>query len=216
MDFTLEQSNHMSLYNDVETDSEGNKEMTDEDMILLGFLDSIEDTTKQVAVGHLLTSKVGGHPTCLVSNNIMDSFTGLSSSLVCEICNGSLQFLMQLDTNDMLKEATTFHVYGTMFVFMCPKMRCLQQDQHEQSKQWESEKHACRSIKVLRNQLSAPTNSTPSCLESETKKKMWLEMKFFFDKSISIHEGKENKDVNKEFRSLPKEERMLKHLEDYA
>jgi hypothetical protein len=53
-------------------------------------------------------------------------------------------------------------------------------------------------------------------LRVRNKEKIVAKMKLFFDKSISIHEGKENKDVNKEFRSLPKEERMLKHLEDYA
>jgi hypothetical protein len=36
----------MSLYNNVETDLEGSNEVIDEDMILVGFLDSIEDTTK--------------------------------------------------------------------------------------------------------------------------------------------------------------------------
>jgi pre-rRNA-processing protein TSR4 len=209
MDSTLEQSNHMSLYNNIETDSEGSKEMIDEDTVLLGFLDSIEDTAKQVVVGHLLTSKVGGHPTWLVSNNIVDSFTGSSSSLICEFCNSPLQFLMQLDTNDVFQKETTFHVYGTMFVFMCPKMRCLQQDQHEQSKQWDSEKHACRSIKVLRNQLPAPTNSTPISLES-----LWPEMKLFFYKSISICEEMENEDVNEVSSLVLGRERMQELLED--
>ncbi|XP_010268384.1 PREDICTED: programmed cell death protein 2 isoform X2 [Nelumbo nucifera] len=69
-------------------------------------------------------------------------------SRACGICGEPLQFLLQVYAPISEKEST-FH--RTLFVFMCPSMACLLQDQHEQWKR-QPEKPS-RSVKVFRCQL---------------------------------------------------------------
>lgn len=71
----MEQLNCLSLHDHVESCSEGDEEMTDDNYMMLGFLNSIEDIKKKVAEGHLFLSKVGGHPNWLVPLNNMNTST---------------------------------------------------------------------------------------------------------------------------------------------
>ncbi|KAK7303963.1 hypothetical protein RJT34_14913 [Clitoria ternatea] len=87
-------------------------------------------------------SKAGGVPAWLDPVNIP-----LGRTSVCDICEEPLQFLLQVYAP--IEKETTFH--RMLFVFMCPSMKCLLRDQHEQWKR-HPEKPS-RSVKVFRCQL---------------------------------------------------------------
>ncbi|KAI3731458.1 hypothetical protein L1987_62646 [Smallanthus sonchifolius] len=68
-------------------------------------------------------------------------------SCLCDICGQPLLFLLQVYAPLSDKESKSTFVHRTLFVFMCPSMSCLLQDQHEQPEK------GYRSIKVFRCQL---------------------------------------------------------------
>jgi len=177
---TLNQHNSNNVYNkDVESNSESDADMNDEG-IWLGFLESIEYTRKKTLEGHSIHSKVGGSPT--IASNPNNNFLYLSQT-ICGICDGPLQFLLQVfhDKDDLRGIPTQ-----ATLVFICSKMTCLQEDQHQQSKQLGE--NPSRSIKVF--QIQSPyiystlentmQKGIPNFLEDKTK--MWPEMELFIEK----------------------------------
>ncbi|XP_074567429.1 uncharacterized protein LOC141824092 [Curcuma longa] len=92
---------------------------------------------------HLFPSKTGGTPAWL---DPVEFPTGKFSR--CDFCEEPLQFLLQIYAPIPEKEST-FH--RMLYVFICPSMSCLLQDQHEQWKRREEAPR--RSIKVFRCQL---------------------------------------------------------------
>lgn len=160
--------------------SESDDDKSDEG-IWLGFLKSIEYTRKRALEGHAIFSKVGGCPT--IGLGLNNNFSYLSQT-TCGICNGPLQFLLQVfhDKDDLKKIPTQ-----ATLVFICSKMTCLQEDQHQQYKQLEENPR--RSIKALRvhsphilcsTSENEVQKGTSSGLEDETK--VWPEMELFIDK----------------------------------
>lgn len=124
---------------------------------------------------------------------------------------------MQVSDN-VLKQDPTTDAYCILLVFICPNMKCLQEDQHEQCKQLEEK--PCRSIKVVRNQLSEPTNSSCSGVVhkgilsdfmSVTEKKLWPEMELSFER-----EWIEDDVINKECNLNSTNGRVQELLKDYV
>ncbi|KAG6471207.1 hypothetical protein ZIOFF_072308 [Zingiber officinale] len=100
---------------------------------------------------HLFPSKTGGTPAWL---DPVELPTGKFSR--CDFCEEPLQFLLQANIFLFLliyapipEKESTFH--RMLYVFICPSMSCLLQDQHEQWKRREEDPR--RSIKVFRCQL---------------------------------------------------------------
>ncbi|KAF7826289.1 programmed cell death protein 2-like [Senna tora] len=87
-------------------------------------------------------SKAGGVPAWLDPLNIPSG-----RSHLCDICGEPLQFLLQVYAPT--DKESTFH--RMLFVFMCPSMKCLLRDQHEQWKRYPEK--PSRSVKVYRCQL---------------------------------------------------------------
>ncbi|KAI3783206.1 hypothetical protein L2E82_13271 [Cichorium intybus] len=107
----------------------------------LGFVEKPEHEWSLLR--HLFPSKAGGTPAWLDPINLPSG-----KSCLCDICGEPLRFLLQAYAPLSDKEST-FH--RTLFVFICPSMSCLLQDQHEQWKRHPEK--GSRSIKVFRSQL---------------------------------------------------------------
>ncbi|CAI9300313.1 unnamed protein product [Lactuca saligna] len=107
----------------------------------LGFVEKPEHEWSLLR--HLFPSKAGGTPAWLDPINLPSD-----KSYLCDICGEPLRFLLQAYAPLTDKEST-FH--RTLFVFICPSMSCLLQDQHEQWKHHPDK--GSRSIKVFRCQL---------------------------------------------------------------
>ncbi|XP_047312935.1 programmed cell death protein 2 [Impatiens glandulifera] len=118
----------------------------DEIPITLGFLEKPKNNWSLLR--QLFPSKAGGVPAWLEPINLP---SGRSS--LCDICSEPLQFLLQVYAPFSDKD---YAFHRTLFVFMCPSMTCLNQDQHEQWKRLPEK--ASRSVKVFRSQL---TRSNP-------------------------------------------------------
>ncbi|XP_050237644.1 uncharacterized protein LOC126687220 [Mercurialis annua] len=125
---------------DNDYDSEDEEEEQQEP-VTLGFLEKPKHPWSLLR--QLYPSKAGGSPAWLDPINIPSG-----RSCVCDICGNPLQFLLQVYAPISDKEST-FH--RTLFVFMCPKMSCLRNDQHEQWKK--GGEKPLRSVKVFRCQL---------------------------------------------------------------
>ncbi|WOG90293.1 hypothetical protein DCAR_0209536 [Daucus carota subsp. sativus] len=87
----------------------------------------------------------GGFPAWLDPLNLPSG-----TSINCGICGDPLQFLVQLYA-PLCEMESAFH--RALFIFMCPSMKCLLQDQHEQRKH-PSDNPSRRSVKVFRCQLA--------------------------------------------------------------
>ncbi|KAK7341801.1 hypothetical protein VNO80_24740 [Phaseolus coccineus] len=123
-------------YDDVDDDDEEEEH----EPITLGFVDKPKN--KWSLQRQYFPSKAGGVPAWLDPLNIPSG-----GSFVCDICGDPLQFLLQVYAPT--EKETAFH--RMLFVFMCPSMKCLLRDQHEQWKH-HPEKPS-RSVKVFRCQL---------------------------------------------------------------
>ncbi|KAL9296708.1 hypothetical protein ACSQ67_022604 [Phaseolus vulgaris] len=123
-------------YDDVDEDDEEEEH----EPITLGFFDKPKN--KWSLQRQYFPSKAGGVPAWLDPLNIPSG-----GSFVCDICGDPLQFLLQVYAPT--EKETAFH--RMLFVFMCPSMKCLLRDQHEQWKH-HPEKPS-RSVKVFRCQL---------------------------------------------------------------
>ncbi|WOL14070.1 programmed cell death protein 2 [Canna indica] len=123
-----------------EVDDEDEEE-EEEEYVTLGTVERAKNP--KFLLRHLFPSKSGGVPAWL---DPVDLPSGMSSR--CGFCEQPLQFLLQIYAPISEKEAT-FH--RMLYVFMCPSMSCLLQDQHEQ---WKCrDDNLRRSVKVFRYQL---------------------------------------------------------------
>ncbi|PSR94735.1 Programmed cell death protein [Actinidia chinensis var. chinensis] len=128
---------------DVMDDDDDDEEEEEEEVpVTLGFVEKPKN--RWSLLRQLFPSKAGGVPAWL---NPIDLPSGRSCH--CDICGQPLQFLLQVYAPLAEKE---FAFHRTLFVFMCPSMACLLQDQHEQWKH-QPEK-ASRSVKIFRCQLA--------------------------------------------------------------
>ncbi|WVZ15595.1 hypothetical protein V8G54_013161 [Vigna mungo] len=123
-------------YDDVDDDDEEEEH----EPITLGFVDKPKN--KWSLQRQYFPSKAGGVPAWLDPLHIPSG-----GSFVCDICGEPLQFLLQVYAPT--EQETAFH--RMLYVFMCPSMKCLLRDQHEQWKH-HPEKPS-RSVKVFRCQL---------------------------------------------------------------
>eukprot|EP00252_Welwitschia_mirabilis_P018681 TRINITY_DN4161_c0_g1_i2.p1 TRINITY_DN4161_c0_g1~~TRINITY_DN4161_c0_g1_i2.p1 ORF type:complete len:407 (+),score=80.26 TRINITY_DN4161_c0_g1_i2:424-1644(+) len=122
---------------DIVTDDEEEEEQP----VTLGFAQKPQNP--RLLERYFFPSKAGGKPAWLDPVNIPEE-----ESSRCDICGNPLQFLMQVYAPIEGKE---YAFHRTLFVFMCPSMTCLQQDQQEQRKFQSRESK--RSVKVFRCQL---------------------------------------------------------------
>ncbi|XP_057977939.1 uncharacterized protein LOC131164627 [Malania oleifera] len=144
---------------DVSDDDGGSSSSSgdDEDVpVVLGFVEKPENQWSLLRQS--FPSKAGGVPAWLDPINLPSG-----KSCVCGFCGEPLQFLLQVYAPIKDKEPT---YHRTIFVFMCPSMTCLLQDQHEQ---WKRDLgKAAQSVKVFRSQLPLcnPFYSSKSSTES--------------------------------------------------
>ncbi|CAM6032884.1 unnamed protein product [Sphagnum compactum] len=131
---------------DIVVEEEEEEEEEDDTLVGLGFVQPVEQAWK--VSRHHFPSKVGGTPAWLDPINLP-----YGKQVLCGICDNPLQFLLQVYA-PLEDQPEAFH--RTLYVFICPNMACLQQDQHHQCKQ-PAEK-PCRSIRVFRSQL--PRNNS--------------------------------------------------------
>ena len=121
-------------------------ESDDELMVTLGFVQAVDEEWKMAR--QQFPCKVGGTPAWLDPVKIPEG-----ESTQCGICSNPLQFLVQvyapIGVDDSAYREEVFH--RSVFLFVCPDMACLQQDQHHQRKK--SPEKPCRSVKVFRSQL---------------------------------------------------------------
>ncbi|KAJ7968146.1 Programmed cell death protein 2 [Quillaja saponaria] len=119
---------------DDEDDDEGQEIVDDEvedddddeeqsEPITIGFVEKPENQWSLLR--QYFPSKAGGVPAWLDPVNLPSG-----RSCACDICGESLQFLLQVYAP--MEKESAFH--RMLFVFMCPSMRCLLRDQHEQWK----------------------------------------------------------------------------------
>lgn len=125
---------------------EDDDEEEDEDeqvQVTLGFVE--KPKKRWSLLRHLFPSKAGGVPAWLDPVNLPSG-----RSRLCGICGEPLQFLLQVYAPLSEEKDSAFH--RTLFVFMCPSMTCLLQDQHEQWKRQAG--NTLRSVRVFRCQLA--------------------------------------------------------------
>ncbi|KAJ4968703.1 hypothetical protein NE237_015404 [Protea cynaroides] len=140
-------------YQEQESDDDDDDEDEDEEeqeTVTLGFVEKPKD--RHSLLRQLFPSKAGGVPAWLDPIDLPSE-----KSRVCSICGDPLQFVIQVYAPIAEKEST-FH--RTLFVFMCPSMACLLQDQHEQWKR--APNKPPRSVKVFRCQLNHSNPFYPS------------------------------------------------------
>ncbi|KAL5791880.1 hypothetical protein ACOSP7_000474 [Xanthoceras sorbifolium] len=126
---------------DDDDDDDDEEEEEEQEPVTLGFLEKPKNSRSLLR--HLFPSKTGGTPAWLDPVNLPSG-----RSCLCDICGEPLQFLLQVYAPISEKDST-FH--RTLFVFMCPSMRCLLRDQHEQWKR--PPESPSRSVKVFHCQL---------------------------------------------------------------
>ncbi|XP_057474564.1 uncharacterized protein LOC130762755 [Actinidia eriantha] len=126
----------------MDDDDEEEEEEEEQVPVTLGFVEKPKN--RWSLLRQLFPSKAGGVPAWLNPINLPSG-----RSCQCDICGQPLQFLLQVYAPLAEKE---FAFHRTLFVFMCPSMVCLLQDQHEQWKR-QPEK-ASRSVKIFRCQLA--------------------------------------------------------------
>ncbi|XP_027355046.1 programmed cell death protein 2 [Abrus precatorius] len=130
-----------TIQNDEEDqDDDYDDEDEEHELVTLGFVDKPKNQWSLLR--QYFPSKAGGVPAWLDPLNIP-----LGRTSLCDFCGDPLQFLLQVYAP--IEQETTFH--RMLFVFMCPSMKCLLRDQHEQWKR-HSEKPS-RSVKVFCCQL---------------------------------------------------------------
>ncbi|XP_017232460.1 uncharacterized protein LOC108206614 isoform X2 [Daucus carota subsp. sativus] len=135
-------NNTTNLINRMDEEDEDDEEDEEDEMaVTIGFVEKPKHDWSLLP--HLFPSKAGGFPAWLDPVNLPSG-----SSTVCGICGDPLQFLLQVYA-PLFEKKSTFH--RTLFVFMCPSMKCLLQDQHEQWKR--PSDNPSRSVKVYRCQL---------------------------------------------------------------
>ncbi|GFZ13759.1 zinc finger (MYND type) family protein [Actinidia rufa] len=105
-------------------DDDDDDEDEEEVPVTLGFVEKPKN--RWSLLRQLFPSKAGGVPAWLNPINLPSG-----RSRQCDICGQPLQFLLQVYAPLAEKE---FAFHRTLFVFMCPSMACLLQDQHEQWK----------------------------------------------------------------------------------
>ncbi|CAM6096376.1 unnamed protein product [Calypogeia fissa] len=125
-------------------DEEGNGD-DDEDAVwgvggLKGFVQRPEKPW--TILRQYFPSKVGGCPAWLDPLNLPKG-----EHMLCGICDKPLQFLLQVYASSPEDEDYAFH--RILFVFICPSLACLQQDELQQRKKGKR----LRSVKVFRCQL---------------------------------------------------------------
>ncbi|OVA13942.1 zinc finger protein [Macleaya cordata] len=134
--------NSLENFSSLQDTDDDIEEDEDEEPVTLGFVEKPKNPISLLP--HFFPSKAGGTPAWLDPVDLPSE-----KSRTCGICGEPLQFLLQVYAPISDKDST-FH--RTLFVFMCPSMACLLQDQHQQWKR-RPEKQ-CRSVKVFRCQLS--------------------------------------------------------------
>jgi pre-rRNA-processing protein TSR4 len=146
----------------VESDGE-EAESDDELMVTLGFAQPVEQPWKMSR--QQFPCKIGGAPAWLDPVKIPEG-----ENTQCGICGNPLQFLVQvyapIGVDDAVYRDEVFH--RSLFLFVCPDMACLQQDQHHQRKK--GNEKPCRSVKVFRSQLPRTNrfySYEPPSVESE-------------------------------------------------
>ncbi|XP_078159261.1 uncharacterized protein LOC144554787 isoform X2 [Carex rostrata] len=134
----MKQDEDVQIENSDEFDEEDDEEEVE---VKLGFVE--KPTNPRLLLRHFFPCKAGGFPAWLDPVNLP-----LDKSRICGFCGELLQFVLQIYAPIDDKEST-FH--RTLYVFMCPSMKCLHSDQHEQ---WRYKQGTpSRSVKVFRCQL---------------------------------------------------------------
>ncbi|XP_042518966.1 programmed cell death protein 2 isoform X2 [Macadamia integrifolia] len=136
-----ENDQEQELDDDDEEDEDEDEDEEEKEPVTLGFVEKPKGPHSLLR--QLFPSKAGGVPSWLDPLDLPSE-----KSRVCGICGDPLQFVLQVYAPIAEKEST-FH--RTLFVFMCPSMACLLQDQHEQWKR--APDKPARSVKVFRCQL---------------------------------------------------------------
>ncbi|KAF8116537.1 hypothetical protein N665_0017s0090 [Sinapis alba] len=124
-----------------EFDDDEDDDEEDEEPVILGFVESPKFPWSSLR--QLFPNLAGGVPAWLDPVNLPSG-----KSILCDLCEEPLQFVLQLYAPLTDKESA-FH--RTLFLFMCPSMSCLLRDQHEQWKR--APEKPMRSVKVFRCQL---------------------------------------------------------------
>ncbi|KAK3016253.1 hypothetical protein RJ639_006084, partial [Escallonia herrerae] len=110
---------------DIYEDDDDGDDAEDEQLpVTLGFAEKPKN--RWSLLRQLFPSKAGGVPAWLDPLNLPSG-----RSRMCDFCGEPLQFLLQVYA-PLSEKDSTFH--RTLFVFMCPSMKCLLKDQHEQWK----------------------------------------------------------------------------------
>ncbi|KAH0855714.1 hypothetical protein HID58_083975 [Brassica napus] len=122
-------------------DDDDDDEDDEEEPVILGFVESPKFPWSSLR--QLFPNLAGGVPAWLDPVNLPSG-----KSILCDLCEEPLQFVLQLYAPLTDKESA-FH--RTLFLFMCPSMSCLLRDQHEQWKR--APEKPMRSVKVFRCQL---------------------------------------------------------------
>ncbi|KAJ6812599.1 programmed cell death protein 2 [Iris pallida] len=137
-----EKDKAMEILNEADDDADDDDDEEEEDEgVVLGFVEKPKNP--ESLLRHFFPSKAGGVPAWLDPVKLPNE-----KSRTCGICREPLQFLLQIYA-PISEIESAFH--RTLYVFMCPSMKCLRQDQHEQWKR--GEESPCRSVKVFRCQL---------------------------------------------------------------
>lgn len=123
---------------EIDNDFEDEEEDTEEPVIL-GFVEKPKNPKNLLR--QFFPNKAGGVPAWLDPVN-------LPGGEVCGFCEEPLQFVLQIYA-PLLEKEYAFH--RMLYVFMCPSMSCLLQDQHEQWRR--NADNPRRSVKVFRCQL---------------------------------------------------------------
>ncbi|KAJ0265095.1 MYND-type domain-containing protein [Hirschfeldia incana] len=122
-------------------DDDEDDEEDEVEPVILGFVESPRFPWSNLR--QLFPNLAGGVPAWLDPVNLPSG-----KSILCDLCEEPLQFVLQLYAPLTDKESA-FH--RTLFLFMCPSMSCLLRDQHEQWKR--APEKPMRSVKVFRCQL---------------------------------------------------------------
>ncbi|CAN8248063.1 unnamed protein product [Cochlearia groenlandica] len=138
-----EEESQVEPINVDEFDDDDDEDEDDEDSepVILGFAESPRFEWSNLR--QLFPNLAGGVPAWLDPVSLPSG-----KSILCDLCEEPLQFLLQLYA-PLAEKDSAFH--RTLFLFMCPSMSCLLRDQHEQWKR--APEKVMRSMKVFRCQL---------------------------------------------------------------